>query len=536
MGYYNDFIMHNIAPYAAKKIGVYDSNGQRVGSIPLDDFKPSYGERLYRFGILSDVHNQSSQTTENDADLRNALSFFNNKESVEFTVISGDLTETYSNAATELAKFQTNVNSLSPKTPVYPTTGNHDCPSTGNVDIARFYSYTDSSQIAPSTGADYSYEITKTHQTSDGRTVTDHFLFLTMKTYQFSTNTYSETDLTWLANKLEAYKNDRCFVITHMFIPTYAGNFKQIYPTGNWLSGTMLTRVKNLVDSYPRSIWFSGHSHWKWYLQKYEQKANLYPLSNIDRTIGWTSHIPSCASPIDSDGVSTRVSMATQSEGAIIDVYEDYIDIRAIAFKSEGDSTYTNKYLPIGQYRLYTAPSSSGGGTVQAPKKRTLLVKLDGITKGVGLGNTYTARSTVYLKYDDIRITDGTGTDVTSSVVVSGVATTNNSYGCGAYNVNSKYQYTPANEVLSILVNEKTVTNSNGSTAPIVQSSSSSNVSATNPLYIQLYNMQVSTDNQTWTEVNEDSVIANGSSWNKADCQYAWLEGIIDNPETYSFS
>ena len=46
MATYSDLIKQNVAPYTAKKIGVYDSNGERVGEISLGDFKPDYGERL----------------------------------------------------------------------------------------------------------------------------------------------------------------------------------------------------------------------------------------------------------------------------------------------------------------------------------------------------------------------------------------------------------------------------------------------------------------------------------------------------------
>ena len=94
MGTYSAFIKNNIAPYSAHKIGVYDSTGNRVGSIPLGAFKPNYGERLYRFGLISDVHNETSQATDNSEDLINALTWFNDNESIEFTVISGDLTQT----------------------------------------------------------------------------------------------------------------------------------------------------------------------------------------------------------------------------------------------------------------------------------------------------------------------------------------------------------------------------------------------------------------------------------------------------------
>lgn len=89
---YTSFIKTNVAPYAASQIGVYNSNGERVGSIPLGNFKPAYGERLYRFGVLSDVHNETDQADGNQNDIRNALNFFNQREDIEFTCITGDLT------------------------------------------------------------------------------------------------------------------------------------------------------------------------------------------------------------------------------------------------------------------------------------------------------------------------------------------------------------------------------------------------------------------------------------------------------------
>lgn len=367
---YTSFIKTNVAPYAASQIGVYNSNGERVGSIPLGDFKPAYGERLYRFGVISDVHNETNQADENQSDLRNALNFFNQREDIEFTCITGDLTQTsYSsgNLATEMALYQANLAAISNSTPVYPTTGNHDCPQSSDIDIDTFKRYAGISDLFTS-DAVYSYEVTKTHQTSAGTDVTDHFLFLGMKRYEFTSSTYLDADITWLGNKLEAYKNDRCFVFTHMFFPDAAGNFREIYPSGNWLSGTQLANLKTLRNNYPRSIWFSGHSHWKWYLQAGEADANIWPTSNVGRTTAWTVHLPSCASPIDSSVCnpelsSTRVSMPGQSEGAIIDVYEDYIDIRAIEFKGANDPDYVTRYLPISQYRLYTAPEAGSSST-----------------------------------------------------------------------------------------------------------------------------------------------------------------------------
>lgn len=413
-----DMIKDNVAPYAASQIGVYNSKGERVGYIPLGKFKPDYGERLYRFGLLSDVHNESDQTTDNAEDLKNAIKYFNDDESVEFAVISGDLTQySYSNnnVATEMALYKANQDALSPRMPIYPTTGNHDCPQSSDVDISTFYSYTDVADIAPASGCNYSYEVTKTHTTSAGTTVTDHFLFLTMKRYEFTSNTYDTTDLTWLQTKLEEYKADRCFVITHMFIPTYAGNLNDIYPSGNWLSGTMLTQVKAIIDAYPRSIWFSGHSHWKWYLQKYQDRANVYPTSNIGRTCGWAVHIPSCASPIDSDG-STRVSMAGQSEAGVCDVYEDYVVIRGVVFKDADDTDYVHRYVPVAQYLLKTDPEEATNAYTVSFDGEHYTTNSSATT--VQHGNAYTCTITPDTGYGISSISVMMdGTDITSSSV-----------------------------------------------------------------------------------------------------------------------
>jgi hypothetical protein len=167
---------------------------------------------------------------------------------------------------------------------------------------------------------------------------------------------YLDSDIEWLEEKLEEYRNERCFVFTHLFFPEKAGNFKQIYPPTNWLGGAQLTKLLELNEHYLNTVWFSGHSHWKWYLQKYEDKANVYRSydENGNPTCGWCVHIPSCASPIDSNGVSSRVSKGLESEGGIVDVYDNYIVIRGMVFKDTNDTTYTNLYLPVAQYKLDT--------------------------------------------------------------------------------------------------------------------------------------------------------------------------------------
>ena len=341
---YDSFINSNVAPYSAEAIGVFNSNGELVNKIPIDGFKPSYTDRLFRFGILSDVHNNNadSQSTEDIADLTNALSVLNSIESVNMTCICGDITQ--GGRPAQFAVYRDTVVANSPNTPVYTTTGNHECPSSGGLA---------STDWEPYTGNHMTFEVIKE---IGGKNVP--FLFLGMNLYSLGDagTPYLDADMDWLEAKLEEYRNERVFVITHLFFPTKAGNFKQIYPSTNWLGGAQLERLQAMNERYLNSIWFGGHSHWKWYLQKYEDKANVYRSydDNGNPTCGWTVHIPSCASPIDSDGVSSRVSKPLESEGGIIDVYDDYIVLRGVVFKKESDTEYTNKYEPIAQYKLDT--------------------------------------------------------------------------------------------------------------------------------------------------------------------------------------
>ena len=356
---YSDFIDINIPPYLSEYIGVYSADGSRVGYILLSEFKPQFGERLYRFGLLSDVHDYDESDAYPSDDFNEALSVFNDNESVEFTCICGDITQNGTEA--ELQKYKTDVQTYSPNTPVYTTTGNHDCVQGASaINEALWKTYT---------GQNICFELSKTLPNGN----TDHFLFFGMTSWSLGSSgtPYNDTNITWLENKLESYKNERCFVFTHLFFPDRAGNLGKIYPYYNWLGGSQLTRIQALCDKYVNSIWFSGHSHWKWYLQKYEDNANIYRAYNSTGkpTCGWCVHVPSCASPIDSDysstGTSTslaptfsstgRVSRPLESEGAVVDVYENYVDIRGIVFKGEGDSDYVDKYLPIATYRLDTS-------------------------------------------------------------------------------------------------------------------------------------------------------------------------------------
>ena len=91
MTQYEDLIPQNVALPGTRRIGIYNSGGNRVGQIRLDTLTPPTEElRQYSFGALSDVH--IVYTTAAD-DFKKALTYLNESEAVAFTCVCGDLTD-----------------------------------------------------------------------------------------------------------------------------------------------------------------------------------------------------------------------------------------------------------------------------------------------------------------------------------------------------------------------------------------------------------------------------------------------------------
>ena len=326
LAHYEDFIDQNVAPYGAKAIGVYDSENNRVGAIKIAALKSKSPKApLYSYGVLTDVHFGVPKIDPAN-DFKRALQFFAS-EGASMICICGDISE----YGTE-EEFQAYANAVAQsKIPVYTTTGNHDCTKKGiNLELWERY-----------TGKPLIYE-----KTVEVNGVVEHFLFLGMKRWNFKEAYYDE-HIDWLEKKLAEYEGERCYVITHLFFPERAGNLNGIYPPKNWLRGPQLERLENLCKKYHNSVWFSGHSHWEWALQKYQDRANIHrDYENGQPASGWSVHVPGCGCPITSDG-TTRVNNPPASEGALIQVYKDHINVVGVDLKN-------GKYLPIATYRLDT--------------------------------------------------------------------------------------------------------------------------------------------------------------------------------------
>ena len=377
----------NVAPQEASKIGIYNTNGDMVGTIPLYNYKKKQGQKKYSFGLISDLHIQVDGDYDSHNDLRRAFNFFT-EHGINMTCCCGDIVDT--NVLQEYINFK-GIKDQYPDMTFYSCTGNHDCIGANGYNKEYWKTYI---------GTEKTFEITHNG---------DHFLFIGMNTWDFK-NGYTDQDLDWLEVKLNEYRNERCFVFMHCPITQYVGNYKEMYTSDNWLNGSNLYRVTEMVNYFKNSIWFSGHSHWKWHLQKWEENANIYR-----KDTAWNVHIPSCAIPGDAIDEVELGRMVGENEGAIVDVYENYVEIKGIDFK-------TGKYVPVAQYRLDTSIQSIIDKDNSATIKLTYShVTADNhlgiIEKGKPYTNTFTVDEGYLIDSITIKME---GVDITNSVLTNG--------------------------------------------------------------------------------------------------------------------
>lgn len=111
--------------------------------------------------------------------------------------------------------------------------------------------------------------------------------------------------------------------------------------------------------------------------------------------------------------------------------------------------------------------------------------------------------STARVRYSAITV-KVKGVDVTSAVT-STASTANNTYKLGVYTSGGKYCYPPAGTYVTAEINSAT------GAIPIVQTSSSSNISSSNQAVVKLTNVEYSMDNgSSWTKLTSESQLVNG--------------------------
>lgn len=323
------FIDINVAPNKAHSIGVYNEQGKRQGYIKIDSLAyPNVGKKIYSFGALSDIH---LATGDADNDFQKALTYFNEVEKVDFTCICGDLTNF--GRVDEYEHYRDMVNTYSPNTPVYAIAGNHDATDEYNGGASALT--LNFNGITPYTGNPLYYTFEQGN---------DLFVMMGQRRWNYgyaNEDLFSTEELQWLYDTLEANRNKRCFVFQHCLRFDGCGKPYTQAPTVNFLTSTQGTVFKSIVSHYPNVIWFHGHSHMTFDSQEDND------IANYDKLFGCHSvHIPSLAYPREYED-SSYIAMVAESEGYVVDVYENHIVLRGRDFANA-------KFLPIANYCIDT--------------------------------------------------------------------------------------------------------------------------------------------------------------------------------------
>lgn len=342
---YKHFIPQNTAPDGAKSIGVY-KDGVKVADIPLGRMTPPTKEKLYSFGLVSDIHLYPIAAVDWTPETKfdNALALFESY-GCSFCIVSGDLTQTglylrtnESTAGTEylderqMAKYKELCDKHT--IPVYELMGNHESyyskPISNN--LALMQTYTGNSAL--------SYAVTQGN---------DVFILCGQPR---DAAVMSDEDFAWLGNTLEANKGKRCFVFVHSHIDDNveggvedSGNpaFARENSIFGYWGAEKTQNFINLMKQYPNVILFHGHTHIMFEAQKFDREAN-YSEENGFKSV----HVPSCGSPREltsADG--TWVGRSKESQGYVVDVYDDCIVLN-------GMDLINNEFVPLGVYRIET--------------------------------------------------------------------------------------------------------------------------------------------------------------------------------------
>ncbi len=323
---YNGFIVQNIAPKNANKIGVYDSSSNRMFSIPLGRLTPPEKEKLFSFGLISDLHLTAERTT-TSTHFDNALSYFEEQD-CEFCCHAGDMTNIgfyYNSGDTEMYTGQfaeyKRICDLHPNLPVYGICGNHE--NYNRVITENL------AELEEYTGNPLYFTVRHNNEL---------FVFIGQPT---SYQTINAEELEWLRSILEENSSLRCHIFVHVFPPNDSGSTKNVY---EGYFGQYLNDVQTLLKQYENTILYHGHSHIKFKCQEMD-KATVYTNKNGYHSV----HIPSVAASRDvekqDDGTYKMVTDENSSQGYIVDVYDDFIVFNGVDFN-------TKKPVPTGVFKL----------------------------------------------------------------------------------------------------------------------------------------------------------------------------------------
>ena len=303
----------------------------------------------YTFSALSDVHY-------NKGDYFNGALDFLDDYGVDFVGVSGDLTN--NGEVSYLEKFNEAIKNRLYK--VYATTGNHDenAVISGNWEKYINTSVTADEEIVniSKNGIDFVFVPKKAEN--------NVFVFLCQTSWSYPKNPtgteYSlitEEQIKWLTDVLEEYKSKNVFLFFHTFLSapdgtqeSAVGNLRNpggyAYDLPFSYGAADEVAFRALMKEYKNVVYFSGHSHWMFEMEIYNENLNY---SNFDNEYCHMVHVPSVCEPrwIGENDTRRTSKTGVASEGWIIEVYDEAIILIPVDFITEVFYTEYMKIIPL---------------------------------------------------------------------------------------------------------------------------------------------------------------------------------------------
>lgn len=487
-----------IAPKEAHHIGIYDNIGNRIYSLSLNSTYASLENNLsmpiYSVGLISDIHHNDTCGADSILhvnsighdnsykpyeDFEHALKYFNNTN-IEFICSAGDIT---TNNMDHLISFNEHL-TKNTVLPLFTCKGNHDnyvsydnnenwlkytIPENENVtffktgDKTSFY-FQKYDDIFIFFNVDYGVKNYNASKTLDGQY--NNIPNLTQSTQLYNPDTIKE-----LQQILDIYRNNRCFIFTHLPFPNKAGDNNNSYHNKHnktyCLNGIQFALLNSLNNYYKNTIWFSGHTHFQWKQQEVSYRANIcnwdplidYNYNNYNdytqcpqeynstyTTSAYNVHIPSLSRPLISG--DPYLIADPGSEAAIMDIYPNGVNIKGIQFADENTLTYSSFEINEKKYVIASDITIDTNCSGYTNEQRIKQLQDYYIELHFGIGNNiddnfnyrqrfliknYISQNIVIEDISVVKITNGNEIDITDmlkslSDPLIGVYTTNNYY------------------------------------------------------------------------------------------------------------
>lgn len=365
------------------------------GDVPL-------GNKMYTFGVLSDIHLRPDNYCHGIDDFNRAIPCMQNL-GAEFVGIAGDI-GFYGNI-NELELYQSAKNNLA-AVPFYAVRGNHDKPFSD----ADWQTYTG---FAPNHEFVYNGDV---------------FLFVSL---DYVNNTTSTVDvgyavgLAWLKERLDRYKEARIFIFIH-FPPTGYSGLRDGQYYGWSKASTEDDEFVSVINQTKNVIVFTGHTHYKLQVEDTYDNMNIYRF-NASRTA--LVHVPSCAYPRNANSDSEE----SLSQGYLVEVYEQGVMIRgvdlvagelmpeyeyALTMDNNPSASANAIILETNDVSIDDGASVQVGVKIDAPANAVVSVSANNTNVTVSPATlTFTEGNHNVMQY--ITITDATSADINASSVIT---------------------------------------------------------------------------------------------------------------------